>query len=202
MWLFFARWIDIGIHKADQRSGRYTWFITKLNHNESHSSFYPMPPSSLLCYHLLTTLLTAWWPPSRSWLSAPVTMDGFMDHLHHTWLVIRRREWSTRGEWQTICCENDDRELGKVKENSTSWKRAMMNVVARFCLFSTLLTTFQSNVHALNGNDDDKNSQTAARWPKWQPGGPDDMCTRPTQPREQDFFYLFWLVYVPTYMWT
>ena len=60
----------------------------------------------------------------------------------------------------------------------------MMNVVARFCLFLTLLTTFQSNVHALNGNDDDKNGQTAARQPKWQPGRPDDVCTRPTQPRE------------------
>ena len=92
--------------------------------------------------------------------------------------------WGTRGEWQTVCRENDDRELGKVKENSTSWKQAMMNVVAHFCLFLTLLTTFQSNVHALNGNDDNKNSQTAARWPKWQPGRPDDMCTRPTQPRE------------------
>ena len=176
--------MDIGIHEADWRSGRYTWFVTKPNHNESRSSFYPMPPSSLLCYHLLTTLLTARWPLSRSWLSAPVRMDGFVDHLHHAQLAITRREWSMRGEWQTVCHENDDRELGKVKENSTSWKWATMNVVARFCLFLTLLTTFQSNVHTLNGNDDDKNGQTAARQPKWQPGGPDDVCTRLTQPRK------------------
>ena len=145
-----------------------------------------MPPSSLLCYHLLMTLLTAQWPLSWSWLLAPVMMDGFMDHLHHAQLVITWREWSTRGEWQTIRHKNNDRELGKVKENSTSWKWATMNVVARFCLFSTPLTTFQSNVHALNGNDNDKNGQTAARQPKWQPGGPDDVCTRPTQLREQE----------------
>ena len=71
-----------------------------------------------------------------------------------------------------------------VRENSTFWKQATINVVACFCLFSTLLTTIQSNVHALNGNDDDNIGQTAARWPKWQPGGPYDVCTRPTQPRE------------------
>ena len=78
------------------------------------------------------------------------------------------------------------KQLGKVKENIMSWKWAMMNVVARFCLFSTLLTTFQSNVHTLNGNDNDKNGQTAARQPKWQPGRPYDVCTRPTQLRERE----------------
>jgi len=128
------------------------------------------------------TLLTARWPPSRSRLSAPATTDGFVDHLHHAQLAKTRREWSTRGGVANFTPRKRQQGTREVKENCTFRKRATMKVVARFYSFShflTPLTTFQYSAHALNGNDNDKNGQITARRPKWQPGGPDDVYTRP-----------------------